>query len=63
MTLGALIAFKPLVQVITALGGAFSNMPVDQLALPSGLVPSMSTLAIGMFVAVAATFLLPLLDE
>lgn len=63
MALGTLIAFKPLVQVLTALGGAFSNMPMDQLALPEGLIPSMSTFIIGLVVATVAAFFVPLLDE
>ena len=63
MTLGALIAFKPLVQVLTALGGAFSSLPMEQLAVPESMVPSMSTFVIGLFVAAVAAFFVPLLDE
>ena len=63
MVLGALIAFKPLVQVVTALGNVLSNMPTDQLAVPAAVIPSLSTFIVGVFVAIVAAFFLPLLDE
>lgn len=63
LVVGLLIAFKPALQLLSALFGLVSVLPADLIQFPADALPQLSTLIVGGAVIAMVLFFIPALED